>query len=444
MVDSITLVENKTVQLDLPEGVSLYDLSRYLDEVWQSRMLFDKDSMQEGQSTQQPFLTFTQDLKSGRPVIKAGKYVGFIQFEGITIQIIPKLFGPEQADKGFTHLIWWLSYCQRVRFPFTDLMSDVNSIKDFPEALISYFARFAHQQVSSLPYHQYEETTETLPFLRGCLNSQQYVNNSLSRGNWHQLVCDYEPFTFNNRLNQIIKYVARKLTHICRFPDTHRNLEKLIFILDEVDDMSATIQDCDSLHLNQFYQEYESCLAMCRFFLADSYLTRADTDQVHLCFLVPMDYVYEDFIAGVIEQHFTAYFKKITTQATKWLTEEKVFQIRNDILLTYPSESRVIADTKYKVREYINRKAGISQTDLYQVVSYGLRQNTQQILLLYPTPYGKQPTPIQELTVTSKLMDNRRIHIQAVDLTITGETKQDMLNNLLIELRSAFAFSTNQ
>lgn len=428
----INLVENQTRAVNLPAG-----LNQYLDQVWQSRFLVD-DS-ETGGSTQQPFLTFGLDADTGQPTIKAGKYVGFIQYEGVTIQVLPKLFTANQAPLAFQHLLWWLSYCRRIKFPFSNLLGDVASIDDFPEALIRYFAQFTHQLASALPYSQYEEVTETLPYLRGRLNVQQYLNTSLSQGNWHQLVCDHEPFLFNNRLNQIIKYVARKLSHLCRLPETHRSLEQLIFLLDEVDDLPATVLDCDALHLNRFYQDYEDCLAMCRFFLADSYLTRPDIDQPHFCFLVPMDYVYEDFITGVIQTHLSQSFRKVTSQATTWLTEERVFQIRNDLLLTYADQSRLVVDTKYKLRNYAptDRKTGISQADLYQMISYGLRQNTRQILLLYPVAYGQQPAPPKTFTVASALMPGLPMAIRAVDLPVTGPTKDTMLADLLPALTTA-------
>ncbi len=431
------IVENQTRTADFPANVSLAMLDQYLDEVWRSRARFEEAGSEEI-SAKQPFLTFGQDLKTGKATVKAGKYAGFVQYGDLTIQIIPKLFKAEQASVAFKHLIWWLSYCRRVRFPFSNLLGNDESIDEFPEAIISYFAQVTHQLVSSLPYSQYEEVTETIPFLRGRLNVQQYLNTSISQGNWHQLVCDYEPFLFNNRLNQIIKYVARKLSHICRSPATLHHLEKLIFILDEVDDLPATVQDCDGLYLNRFYQNYDDCLAMCRFFLANRYLTHPDSDQQHFCFLVPMDYVYEDFITGVIETHLGSLFHKITPQATKWLTEEKIFQIRNDILLTYPDKSKLVVDTKYKLRDALvtDRKTGVSQTDLYQMISYGLRQNTREVLLLYPVRYNHQPAETQTFTVTSELMANLPINIRAADLTITGETKQSMLDKLLPELAS--------
>lgn len=445
------LIEHQTAAEPLPADFDLTGLKAYLDEVWQSRFLFDEGPAEEGRSRSQPFLTFEYAGPNCGPRLRAGKHVGFVQYEGITIEILPKLFTVGQADVAFRHLLWWLSYCQRIRFPFTDLVSDSQPIEDFPEALIGYFARYVYDLVTTQPYHQYEEVTESLSFLRGRLNVTGYVAESLSRGLAHQLVCDYQPFLYNNRLNQIIKAVARRLGHLCRFSDTHRWLEKVLFTLDEVDDLPVTVRDCDSIHLNRFYHEYEVALDMCRFFLSDSYLSRQDAHQRHFCFLLPMDLIFEDFVAGVCGQHLSAGFK-VQTQAPGWLARnaasgQSVFQIRNDMLLTHrESRQRIVVDTKYKRRDKApsDAKQGISQTDLYQMVSYALRRDTRQVVLLYPCAYCREPQPDAHFTVESGLLAPQilqplqPLHFRAVDLSVTGHSKAAMIERVIGQITNAF------
>ena len=450
--DPINLVEHHRRPSSRLTKNQITGLDQYLNIVWKTRSLFYDEDPEIPLSVKQPFLEFGYDPNGGQVTIKAGKYVGFIQYEGLTIQIIPKLFNEDQADLAFRHLLWWMDYSQRVRFPFTDLLTGSEFISNFPEALIRYFARYTHQLVSTFPYHKYEEMTDTMPYLRGRLNTQAYINTSLSRGNWHQLVCDYEPFLFNNRLNQIIKFVARRLTYLCQQKDTHRDLDKIVFLLDEVDDLPYTAQDCDTVLVSRFFQEYEHCLDMCRFFLTDQYLNRKDDQQRHFCFLVPMDLIYEDFITGVVKTHLENRFK-VESQAVDYLattqpTGNKVFKIKNDLLLTNKastSKAVTVVDTKYKIRSHnpSDKKAGISQPDLYQMVSYGLRRNSQDVLLLYPVANGQIPESTQEFTVTSVLMANQPIHIRAVDLIVTGESKQAIIDTLLPQLTAAFNLPTN-
>lgn len=455
MEPPINLIEYELRYLPANYGIDLDAFCAYLNEVWQTRREYN-ENQQEDQSKGQPFLQIGYDAQKN-PFLKAGKYVGFIQFEGRTIQIIPKIFEGQKPDKAFKHLLWWLSYCRKVEFPFTDLLSNLDAIEEFPEAIIRYFAQFTYQLVSEIPYHQYEEVTETNPFLKGRLNTQQYINTSLVRGNWHQMVCDYEPFVFNNRLNQIIKYVARSLSNVCRFSETHHLLEKLIFVLDEVDDLPATARDCDILHFNRYFEKYTMCVAMCRFFLSDCYISHPDTYQNHFCFLLPMDSIFEDFIVGVTETCLPK-FVIASPQKKEWLAQkqdaktgewENVFQIKNDILLTPIREGigkRLVIDTKYKVRKESieEKKAGIAQSDMYQMVSYALRQNTTEVALIYPLYYGQEQTKQQTFRVSLPMLNAQPIHIQAVDVCITGETKSEMITRLTEQLTEIFKPTTHE
>lgn len=445
----INLVEHQLLLLPTDHGIKLDALGDYLNQVWHTRREFGEEQS-EDQSKGQPFLQIGYTAQK-QAFLKAGKHVGFIQFEGKTIQILPKLFTQDQHAKAFKHLLWWLSYCRKVQFPFTDLLSDTESVEEFPEVVIRYFAQFTYQLVSESPYHQYEEVTETTSFIRGRLNTQQYINTSLTRGNWQQLVCDYEPFVFNNRLNQIIKYVARSLSNVCKLTQTHHQLEKLIFVLDEVDDLPATAMDCDTLHFNRYFEKYTRCIDMCRFFLLDSYISQPDTHQTHFCFLLPMDYVFEDFIFGVTEECLRNVVK-VSPQKTDWLAQkaipftnkrENVFRIMNDMLLTHEAkgvEKRIISDTKYKVRKESieEKKGGVAQVDLYQMVSYSLRQNSTELVLLYPLSYEQPQSEEQIFYIDSPLLGPNSIRIRAVDVPVTGTSKQSMITALIDRLTYIF------
>ena len=428
MTTRYRLIEHQLAAEPLPKDFDVAGLKMYLDEVWKSRFVFDEEDEEEGKSVRQPFLRFEFGDQTSGAFLRAGKYIGFIQYQDISIEILPKLFRKEEAGEAFRHVLWCLHYCRNIRFPFTNLLSDSDSLEDFPEALIGYFARYTYNLVSTQPYQHYEECTEAMSFLRGTLSTQAYIRTSISRGNWHEFVCDYEPFVFNNRLNQIIKHVARRLTYLCRLPDTHRWLEKVLFILDEVDDAPCTYGDCDTIHLNRFFYEYEACLDMCRFFLSDSSLNRQDAHERHFCFLLPMDYIFEDFIAGIAQLHLHQEFK-VKSQSTGWLTDQSAFQIRNDLLLTHKGTGRsIIIDTKYKLRDQENKdsKKGISQVDLYQMVSYALRRETDQVVLLYPCRLGQFPLEQVHFSVSSGMLMIQPIHIRALDIPITGLAREEI------------------
>lgn len=213
-------------------------------------------------------------------------------------------------------------------------------------------------------------------------------------------------------------------------------------MLDEVDDRPATAADCDTLLLNRFYSPYQQCIDMCLFFLSDSYLTQPDTQHAHFCFLLPTDYLFEDFIFGVMTSCLGGDVR-ISPQQGTWLTREKVFGLRSDLLLTYPDGQRLIVDTKYKVRANVpGRKEGIQQSDLYQMITYALRQVATDVVLLYPREFGQMESTVSEFHIDSELLIPLAIRIRAYDIPVTGLTKQAMINILTAYLKKLF--QTNQ
>lgn len=422
----LRLTEHHTSAERLPPGTDVDGLLAYLDEVWQSRLATDEALAGETSPTQR----FLEVLRDNR--VRTGRYVGFVQWGDLTIEIYPRVVAPDHRNQALPHLLWWLAYSRRVRFPFSDFWSDGYAVDQFPEALLSHFARTTARLLETQPYHRYEEFAEPLAFVRGQLDAPTYVREQLATGRWHEVACRYEPFVHDNRLNQIIKFVAQQLRFQARFAETQHELARIGFVLDEVSDRPATVADCDAVGLNRFFETYADVLAMCRFFLAQHFLNLQRDDQRHFCFLVPMEVVFEDFVAGFLERHFSARFR-VQAQATGcWLTEERVFQLRNDVLLTdRKTERLLVIDTKYKIRSPhgLAPQAGVAQSDLYQMVSYALRRDTTDVLLVYPAIEG-EAVPETSFTVASSLLGRTRINLRAAEVPVTASTESELHTRL--------------
>ena len=417
------LAEHERSAQPLPTDFNVVGLQAYLRAAWDRRLLWDDETAQPPKG--EPLLS----IEYGG-YLRAHNYVGILQWDGIRVEIYPKLFGdgPPDGQRWFGHLLWWLSYCRRVRFPFAGVLAEMAHVDNFPEALIAHFARYSYRLLSTQPYSRYQETTETLPYVRGRLSTGAYVRESLGRGMPHQLVCEHEPFVYDNRLNRIIKYVARQLSYVCRFGETYHALSRVLFLLDEVTDAPATATDCDSIFLNPIFGDYDDLLAMCRFFLNNSYLDLTDTTQANYCFLVPMEYVFEDFLRGFLEEELGDEYE-VEYQKTGWLTDQSIFQLRHDLFLTHRSSDRkLIVDAKYKLREGNagEKKAGVTQDDMYQMVSYSLRSNCRTGLLLYPAQDGAVLPSLTHFTVSSGLMEaSNTISVWAGSLPMTTASGND-------------------
>lgn len=427
----------------LPKGFPTQEFISYLDEIWMNRLLYaDKEFGEEPNgfepSLRQPFFHFTYNNQ-----IKSKNYIGFIRWGDYIFHLVPKVFEQEGHNnlQAWEHLFYWLSYCRRVVFPFARVLTFPRQIDNLAEALIYVFAKYTNGLLSENPYSQFEEVTSSGQVLKGRLNISDYIDKQFTKGNMHHLVMEHEPFVHDNLLNSIIKQVASSLQDVCRFTDTFHELQGIIFQLEEVTDMPISVNDCDRVKLNRLFTEYQLVLDMCRFFLSESYLTKDAGSLSNLSFLLPMEYIYEDFISGFLDSHFGTKFK-VDSQKREWLTDQKVFQIRNDILLTErETGEKLIIDTKYKLRQsQHDAKKGISQVDLYQMVSYALRVGCRKVLLLYPN-HKTSNNDIEYFSVSSPMINGSSISVFAADVPISfhdlnqadSELKQRM-SDILCEI----------
>lgn len=418
---TITLREHSSASLS--KDISVPSLISYLDEVWVNRLIYGTESTvieEIGEySTRQPFFSFTHDHK-----IRANNYVGFTQWKATRLEVLPKVFENRSAKDLWPHLIYWLSYCRSVNFPFSELHTDFENAEDFPEALIYTFAIHTRTVLQTIPFSSYEEVVEESQTMKGRLDFNRYLNEQFSKGNPHRLVVEHNPLLYNNLLNQIIKSVSSRLQGVCRFEETFHILQDILLMMENVDDVNVTISDCDRVHLNRLFTEYDHVLDMCRFFLSEGQLSNDTGAFQNFSFLLPMELIFEDYLAGFFEKNFNASYRT-SYQARGWLTDQNVFQLRYDILLKNKvTGNNIIVDAKYKLRSSKERgKKGISQNDLYQMIAYALRKNCDKILLLYPEK-ATSMNQIDSFSISSDMFHGGPIEIYAANIPFVHENLQ--------------------
>ncbi|MBL0340927.1 MAG: hypothetical protein IPP71_08365 [Bacteroidetes bacterium] len=79
-----------------------------------------------------------------------------------------------------------MSYCRKIKFP--NYQASLGSTKsDFFEVLIYLFSKYTRELLNSSIYQQYEEVNRELLFIKGRLNTNEYITENLSKGNWQTL-----------------------------------------------------------------------------------------------------------------------------------------------------------------------------------------------------------------------------------------------------------------
>jgi len=421
--------QNKVDIQDSFEG-----LESFLDEIWNSReknSFYSKNGNNKIES--QRFLQFIH--KSNE--LKSNKYVGVIHYEGNKINLLPKIFFDSEKEYQTNevsqiqnHILWWLSYCRKIKFP--NYQASLDSAKsDFFEVLIYLFSKYTRELLNSSIYQQYEEVNRELSFIKGRLNTNEYINENLSKGQWHKLNCTYDAFVFDNEFNRIIKYVTTLLFNVTSSQDSKKNLREILFILDEVSDERATAEQCSRISFNPMFGEFETVRDYCQLFLTNCISFDYKNDLKLFAFLLPMEYVFEDFIFGFINKEL----EKVTAKAQRsdtYLDVGKAFNLKPDLWLKTDHKS-LIADTKYKIvySDEKDPKKGISQNDLYQMLAYAVRFEVDEIILFYPNTIKQVQEKETELTIKDALANGKEISIKAFQLPIINRAllKTDLETN---------------
>lgn len=400
---------------------SFEGLEGFLDEIWNNREKNSFYSIKEDDRIEsQRFLQFIH--KSNE--LKSNKYVGVIQYAGSKINLLPKIFFDSEKDYSTNevnqiqnHILWWLSYCRKIKFP--NYHTSLGSTKsDFFEVLIYLFSKYTRELLSSSIYQQYEEVNQELLFIKGRLNTDKYINENLSKGKWHKLNCTYDAFVLDNEFNRIIKYVTTLLFNATSTQDNKKNLREILFILDEVSDERATAEQCSKISFNPMFCEFETVRDYCQLFLTNCVSFNYKNDLKLFAFLLPMEYVFEDFIFGFIDNELDKVSAKAQRSDT-YLDEEKMFNLKPDLWLK-TDEKSLIADTKYKIvySDETDPKKGISQNDLYQMLAYAVRFEVDEIILFYPNTIKQKQNKEMELIIKDALANGKEIFIKAYQLPI--------------------------
>ena len=306
-------------------------------------------------------------------------------------------------------------------------------------------------------YREYVDLEENLTFLKERLNISEHLR--LNKFNKHRIYCEFSELTPNNLINQTIKTTLNLIQkHFSRYKILQYEIRKIksSFFDDDVSEMKFNINSIKTIRYNRQNKRYEEIMNYCLNILKNIGGSFSVENKVNYsAFYVDMNDLFEKYVEkkliessinDVIDMDFHKikrviketskvdnYFVETQNQGHYTLDEENVFTIKPDFLIKN-LEGKVIAvaDTKYK-RLNINKvkNYGISSSDVYQLLSYAHKFNTNTIILIYPQPPDEF---IEDLSFTIKIdndnNNSKKLHICYVNLINKRIIKNKELNHI--------------
>jgi 5-methylcytosine-specific restriction enzyme subunit McrC len=417
------------------------DLELVLDNIWNDRKKFmpSENLYYDSTSKKQQFIDFKKNELVPR------NYIGTIHFrsndEEYAINLLPKIFHIEgheysasETDSIFAHILWWLSGSEKQNY--STMESSLGALEsNFLEILVYMFSSYTLEILTSNSYNYYETVSEEIETVKGQIDFNSYIKN-YATGNKHKLPCIYDSLQYDNQFNRIVKYVATLLKDFTQKKSTKKNLEEILFILDEVEYTTVTPEDCDKVVLNPIYTEFKTILDNCRLFLSSLSVYKWKDDYSVFSLLIPSEKLFENFIYSTLKNNAEPTIKNVSRNrpgrshlVRQMPNSTSRYNMINDIVVKLEDKSFILFDTKYKkiyntnnLDEDLEPVYNISQSDIYQMVSYAVGSGIADIGLIYPAFPGE--ISFNELLVyeiDDKFTENTIIKIHPCKVDIVHE-----------------------
>ncbi len=359
--------------------------------------------------------------EAGRKILEAGvgsvkvlNHVGVIQTRsGLTLEILPKLY---EQDAGGTSL----TECRSILIGMLKTLSVFKDYRIFASAhlrttrfpLFELFISMFLDEVEAIVHRglrsDYVNREESLNCLKGKLQVARQLRENLIHK--ERFAVAYQDFIPDTPENQLVKAALLFTSRVTRSVDSASRIRNLLFILEEVDAGGDPDHLWSRIVFTRMNDYYLRALQWAMIFLRGKSFTSTTGKSIAFSLLYPMERVFEDYVFLYLKRSGT--FSEIIRQSTKhFLTDEillhdgrlPMFQLRPDIVALGEGGSvRFILDTKWKLLDGANRKEnyGISQADMYQLLSYGAVYRSAEpgkdvrLMLLYPRTESFQ-SPIE-------------------------------------------------
>ena len=442
-----TIIKNNKLPASWQAQKDLDELSDFLQQNWEQRAVFYDD----GEITsKQQFLSFI-----GQKGIKTQNYIGTIVFNGEQLNIYPKMFRTDIDDHEtddleqkhlMNNLIRWLEYCNKVKYPFISISSELNDSEDLKEFFITLYIGYVRSALERNLYYQYVDEIDDCRSIKGRFDIRDYITRKIPSGQGNLFQCTYSKFEFDNQLNRIIKFTCKQIFNATS-KKNQKILRRILTKLDEVTLEPCTPADCSKVRLGSMHKNYRIILSMSKMFLLNQLSGYTMDTNESFCFLFPTELLFEGFIGGFMQDVIGEYGGKVRLQQSDMHLIEDIiyngeslgaaFTMRHDILVEMEGKIFIL-DTKYKqvsrfegnpdeVLKIVSEEP--KQTDIYQVCEYARKRNITDVYLLYPMFRYEENEPTFPMGKSKG--DNDTINIHFIRLPFVFEEDEDQTKEML-------------
>lgn len=391
----------------------------------------------------------TNILIDRRTFLYAQQVVGVIAAKGCSLEILPKVDSqddkkekdePDQQKTARAQLVAMLDIAYKLNLSEGRQSTLATQNETLLEIFIRIFADKLLEQVRRGLARNYKEYEDDLPALRGRLNvTRQFTINAVRPD---RLSCRFDQLDSDTPLMRIMAAAVLFLNPYCKNHETRRKLNELRFMLADIPIMPISKLPWKMVHINRSNLRWESLFNLAKLLLKKDWQTtqshREAPDGVTLLF--PMNDLFEAYIAALLRRVLNPIGVDVIEQGGRkyclgdysgnLLKDGIVFQTKPDIILRHGKKDLMIIDTKWKKLsdDVLNKKQGVSQSDVYQLMAYARLYKCKKLMLLYPSIPNELCGTRQEFGIAE---GTERLSIATIDIAQSVSDLEKRLKSLM-------------
>ncbi|MDN4039799.1 McrC family protein [Massilia sp. YIM B02443] len=336
-------------------------------------------------------------LEHGRNALRARGIVGVLVAEGCSLEILPKIDAKSggEADRIVQirrRLVHMLALA-------IDIKIDVGKVAHLDwqnETLLEILIRiFSEKLVDALRQgmpRRYAGHEEDLPSMRGRLDVVRQFTKFAADPS--RLACRYDGLSADIALNRIMKAAVERLTRISRSIANLSRLRDLSLAFADIATESVPALRWGDVVLDRTNARWRELLNMARLLLGKRFQTTSSGEGTGFSLLFEMNTLFEEYVGRSVTRALSGSHLNVVRQGGRIYCLEGesggLFQTKPDILIKNGDTVVQVIDTKWKriALQVDDKKRGVSQSDVYQLMAYGSLYDCQRLTLLYPHHAG--------------------------------------------------------
>lgn len=326
-----------------------------------------------------------------RSRVRPAQYVGAVRLARRTVEFLPKIERPEGDCPlpAVRHNLLQMLLTAHDLEGATPGQAALESTTDgWLDILMRLFARALADQLRRGLIRRYRSEADDLPTVRGRLQIEVQLRRNLVHR--ERSACEFDEFDEDHALNQLFRVAIRRMLGVATGNATQQALRELLPAFEGVSDVEPSADWLNRVTLDRISERFALPLGMAKLFLhgATTGLYAGDRDSFALLF--DMNELFEKYVARTLRRHLRGSGFEVSIQDSPFhlvrdaQTGHRLFKLRPDIVVRKGGMAHCIIDTKWKRLSPEERKLGIAQGDLYQMLAYAESYASAAVLLVYP------------------------------------------------------------